>query len=129
MTSLLRLFNSGDSQGGSTMKGTGSIPTLSFDELQAAVSGSTAAIRAITRLAPAGGAGDKVFPPTYATGDRATTRYAWENRRLDGADVKTVLLDSVASQANRIERLTTESMFERVGARGGLAIARKARCC
>lgn len=76
---------------------------LSLDILKNAVAGEAAAIRAVTRLQPAGGPGDKIFPPTYATGDRAETRYAFENRRIDGQDVSTVLLDSVASQANRME--------------------------
>ena len=60
------------------------------------------AIRVRQRLQPAGGPGDKVFPPTYATGE-GKLRYALENRRRDGADVPAVLIDSVASQANRIE--------------------------
>ena len=77
--------------------------TLTLAILTEAVAGGAAAIRSITRLQPAGGAGDKIFPPTYATGDKATTRYAFEDRRIDGEIVRTVLLDSVASQANRIE--------------------------
>lgn len=80
-----------------------STPELDLPTLQQAVTGGAAAIRAVARLQPAGGKGDKVFPPTYATGDRATTRYALEDRRIDGQTVPTVLLDSVASQANRIE--------------------------
>jgi CRISPR-associated protein Csb1 len=60
--------------------------------------GGLAAIRQITKLQPAGGAGDKVFPPTYADGT-----YAEEQRKIDGASVKTVLLDSVQSMANRFE--------------------------
>jgi CRISPR-associated protein Csb1 len=76
--------------------------SLTLDVLTAAVAGDGAAIRSVTRLQPAGGAGDKVFPPTYATGDR-TLRYAVETRRVGGQEVPTVLLDSVASQANRLE--------------------------
>lgn len=76
---------------------------LTLAVLTQAVAGGAAAVRCITRLQPAGGKGDKVFPPTYATGDKATTRYAFEDRRIEGTTVKTVLLDSVASQANRIE--------------------------
>lgn len=76
---------------------------LNLSILQQAVAGGGAAIRSITRLQPAGGKGDKIFPPTYATGERATTRYAFEERRVDGQTINTVLLDSVASQANRIE--------------------------
>jgi CRISPR-associated protein Csb1 len=60
------------------------------------------AIRVRQRLQPAGGPGDKVFPPTYATGDKAL-RYATETRRIDGHEVQAVLLDSVAAQANRME--------------------------
>lgn len=78
-------------------------PELTLDVLKHAVAGGAAAVRCVTRLQPAGGKGDKVFPPTYATGEKATTRYAFEDRRIDGTTVATVLLDSVASQANRIE--------------------------
>ncbi len=59
-----------------------------------------AAIRSRTTLQPAGGEGDKVFPPTYLD-----SKYA-EEERFDpetGAAVKCVLLDSVQSQANRME--------------------------
>jgi CRISPR-associated protein Csb1 len=38
--------------------------SLSLDVLTNAVAGGAAAIRTITRLEPAGGPGDKVFPPT-----------------------------------------------------------------
>jgi CRISPR-associated protein Csb1 len=65
--------------------------------LNAAVKNS-AAIRLRRRLQPAGGAGDKVFPPTY---EGAT--YAEEQRVIDGQRVPCVLLDSVQSQANRME--------------------------
>jgi CRISPR-associated protein Csb1 len=57
------------------------------------------ALRAIVKLMPAGGDGDKVSPPTHEGG-----KYAFEERVVDGrSDVKTVLLDSVQSQANRLE--------------------------
>lgn len=75
---------------------------LTLSDLESCVDGGVAAIRSRTRLQPAGGPGDKLFPPTYATGDR-TLKYAVETRRLDGSDVTCVLLDSVASQANRME--------------------------
>lgn len=75
---------------------------LSLSKLQSLVAGEGVAIRVRQRLQPAGGAGDKVFPPTYATGDK-TLKYATETRRVDGADVPAVLMDSVASQANRME--------------------------
>jgi CRISPR-associated protein Csb1 len=63
-----------------------------------------AAIRSVTRLQPAGGAGDKVFPPTYEGG-----AYAFEKRLIGGEPVDTVLLDSVQSQANRLEDVLLEA--------------------
>jgi CRISPR-associated protein Csb1 len=80
---------------------------LSFDELMSLVKGGGVAIRVRQRLQPAGGVGDKVFPPTYSTGDRLL-KYAVEDRCIAGDDTKhvekkAVLLDSVASQANRME--------------------------
>jgi CRISPR-associated protein Csb1 len=73
---------------------------LTLDTLQAAVTGSAAAFRTRATLQPAGGPGDKVFPPTYAG-----AVYATEMRRIPGRDdpVECVLLDSVQSQANRME--------------------------
>jgi len=57
------------------------------------------ALRTIVKLVPAGGDGDKVSPPTHEGG-----KYAFEERAVDDrSDVKTVLLDSVQSQANRLE--------------------------
>lgn len=74
-------------------------------KLIAASRGGTSAIRVVTRLTPAGGDGDKVFPPTYEGG-----QYAKEKRRIDGqGDVETVLLDSVQSQANRMEAALLEA--------------------
>lgn len=75
---------------------------LSFEELEELVGGTGAAFRVTQRLQPAGGPGDKIFPPTYATGEK-TLKYAYETRRVDATNVNCVLLDSVASQANRIE--------------------------
>ncbi len=72
--------------------------TRTYEHLRRIVSGPAAAIRLKTRLQPAGGPGDKVFPPTYTGGV-----YACEDRRINDKVVKTVLLDSVQSQANRFE--------------------------
>jgi len=73
---------------------------LSLETLRAAVGGSAAAFRSRRRLRPAGGDGDKVFPPTFAG-----AVYAIEKRRIPGRaePVTCVLLDSVQSQANRME--------------------------
>lgn len=65
----------------------------------------SAALRSRTPLAPAGGSDDKVFPPTYEGG-----RYATESRRVDGAQVDCVLLDSVQSQANRFESALQDAL-------------------
>lgn len=77
---------------------------LTFEKLQAAISGNAAAIRAIARLQPAGGPGSKVFPPTHSGGV-----YAWEMRRIGKDVIPTVLLDSVQSQANRMEQALLEA--------------------
>lgn len=81
---------------------------LTLSALTDAVTGGAVAIRAITKLLPAGGATDKVFPPTYVKDKQSVTKYAMETRKVDGRDIETVLLDSVASQANRIEEALLE---------------------
>ena len=61
-----------------------------------------AAIRTRFELQPAGGVGTKVFPPTYQGQNNAV--YATEQRKIDNGSVaECVLLDSVQSQANRME--------------------------
>ena len=70
---------------------------LKFDDLQDFVN-ENVAIRAINKLEPAGGPHSKVFPPTYKGGV-----YAIEERLISGTKTTCVLLDSVASQANRME--------------------------
>jgi len=63
-----------------------------------------AAIRMKQELQPGGGDGDKVFPPTYASkGNESGPQYAKETRMVNGNPVSTVMLDSVQSQANRME--------------------------
>ncbi|HET6184147.1 MAG TPA: type I-U CRISPR-associated RAMP protein Csb1/Cas7u [Acetobacteraceae bacterium] len=79
---------------------------LSADQLRKLVAGDAVAIRGRATLEPAGGPGDKVFPPTYAVDDKNKepgAKYAFEIRRIDGQGVKCVLIDSVQSQANRME--------------------------
>ena len=81
-----------------------------LDRLNQAVR-ADAAIRRVRRLQPAGGKGDKIFPPTYP-GERNTSppRHVFEDRRIDGEDVKCVLIDSVQSQANRLEEALREAL-------------------
>lgn len=81
---------------------------LTFDVLKQAVAGNAAAFRCVAEYHPAGGPGDKVFPPTYKDGKDA--KYAEEERRIDGEIVPCVLLDSVQSQANRMELALLEAV-------------------
>ena len=75
--------------------------TLTIELLREAVAGRAVALRSIMRLQPVGGPGGKVFPPTYAV--TAKHKYAVEERQVGDRVATTVLLDSVASQANRAE--------------------------
>ena len=70
---------------------------MKIDELMSYVENATA-IRSINKLEPAGGVNSKIFPSTYAGGV-----YCKEDRLINGDKTKCVLLDSVASQANRME--------------------------
>ena len=78
---------------------------IDLQTLQEAVGGTAAAFRCVTDYQPAGGPGDKVFPPTYEGGKYAT------ERRIDstGKSRDCVLLDSVQSQANRMELALLEA--------------------
>lgn len=79
---------------------------LIFDQLRELVAGDTVAIRGTATLEPAGGSGDKIFPPTHAVDEknkRPGAKYAFETRRINGQEVTCVLIDSVQSQANRME--------------------------
>ncbi len=95
--------------------------SLNLSSLASLVAGDVVAIRGTSTLQPAGGPGDKIFPPTHSVDDnnkkRAGAKYALETRRLDGADVKCVLIDSVQSQANRMEEA-----LEALWAEGQIAI-------
>ena len=80
--------------------------TLDLPTLRDAVAGTAAAFRCVTTYQPAGGPGDKVFPPTYEGGKHAT------EERIDpetGTRCPFVLLDSVQSQANRMELALLEA--------------------
>ena len=78
-----------------------------------------AAIRRRRRLQPVGGPGDKIFPPTYPAeqkGQKAPPRHVYERRRVNGGEAWCVLVDSVQSQANRLE----DSLLAAIG--DGLAV-------
>ena len=77
---------------------------LTLKDIKEALSGNAAAFRSVTEYQPAGGPGDKVFPPTYLN-----KKYACEDRYINGEVLRCVLLDSVQSQANRMELALLEA--------------------
>ncbi len=74
-----------------------------------------AAFRRRRRLQPVGGLGDKLFPPTYPgeIGRNPPPQHVFERRHIDGKEVWCVLLDSVQSQANRLEEALLEAAREK----------------
>ena len=84
--------------------------SLNLDQLRSLVDGDAVAIRGTAILEPAGGPEDKIFPPTHAVedGSKPGAKYALETRRINGQDVTCVLIDSVQSQANRMEEALEE---------------------
>src|SRR4051794_9099363 len=68
---------------------------LTYEVVKSAVADSHAAFRLTLKLEAVS---PKVFPPTYEGG-----KYATESRRINGQELPCVLLDSVPSQANRME--------------------------
>ena len=94
------------------MNTTNETKPLDLDSLKKAVTENAAAFRCRRRLQPAGGEGDKVFPPTFAG-----AVYAVEQRRVFANDGKVlaqpvtcVVLDTVQSQANRMEQALQEAL-------------------
>jgi CRISPR-associated protein Csb1 len=74
-----------------------------------------AALRRRQRLQPVGGRGDKIFPPTYPAEPRGSgPRHVYERRRIDDAEVWCVLVDSVQSQANRLEEALLAALRDRL---------------
>jgi CRISPR-associated protein Csb1 len=71
---------------------------LTLEAVRSAVAGHASAFRCVTEYQPAGGPGDKVFPPTYEGG-----KYAVETRVVAGQPVPCVILNSVQAEANRME--------------------------
>lgn len=64
--------------------------SLNIEQLESLVTGETVAIRGTATLEPAGGAGDKIFPPTHAldTNNKRPepgAKYAFETRRIVAA--------------------------------------------
>lgn len=76
-----------------------------FDDLCSAVElqDDRAVLRIRATYEPAGGDGCRIFPPTYPVNRGSSSPYVIEDRNVKGSVRKDVLLDSVASQANRAE--------------------------
>ncbi len=88
--------------------------TLTYKELKALVAGDAVAIRGAAELEAPGGRLDKVFPPSHMVDKYPSepgAKYATEDRTLNGVKVLCVLLDSVQSQANRME-LALQGLWE-----------------
>lgn len=60
---------------------------MEYQELKDAVEGGAVAVRVRQRLQPADGPGAKVFPPTYTPDSARSSRYAVEERKVDGRTV------------------------------------------
>ena len=79
---------------------------MSLDLPQAVRSAS--AIRFELALQPPGGSTQKIFPPTYPAprngGREVHAEYATEQRLIGGEQADVALLDSIPSQANRLEQ-------------------------
>lgn len=79
---------------------------MQIEQLKESVA-KAAAYRRRRRLQPAAGAGTVLFPPTYPGekrgNEKVPPRHVFERRRIDGEERWCVLLDSVQSQANRLE--------------------------
>ncbi|WP_169794083.1 type I-G CRISPR-associated RAMP protein Csb1/Cas7g [Alicyclobacillus acidiphilus] len=85
---------------------------ISFSQLEKMVRGD-AALRRRQVLQPIGGPGDKIFPPTYPADRRdAPPQHVYEVRKIDGTEIWCVLLDSVQSQANRMEEALLTAVRE-----------------
>lgn len=76
---------------------------MKYAELTHAIA-NDAALRRRQTLQPVGGKGDKLFPPTYPEERRGEgPRHVFERRRVNGHTIWCGLVDSVQSQANRLE--------------------------
>jgi len=83
--------------------------------LLGSVVGQDAALRRRQTLQPSGGQGDKIFPPTYpGEGRNPPPRHVYERRQRDGQEKWCVLIDSVQSQANRLEECLLDAIAEGV---------------
>lgn len=93
------------------MESTGEIQELLTAALRGegpAEARGASALRVRCRLQPAAGPGAKIMPPTYS--GRSGPEYVTEERVIEAEAVPCVSLDSVASQANRMEEALAETV-------------------
>ncbi|MFT4297461.1 MAG: type I-U CRISPR-associated RAMP protein Csb1/Cas7u [Micropruina sp.] len=77
---------------------------LTLQELRNKVVGAKfALVRIIATCQPAGGEGSRLYPPTFPTSRDDPSPYLLESRVRDGQPREAVVLDQVASEANRAE--------------------------
>lgn len=87
---------------------------MNLNDLTKAVA-KDAALRRRQSLQPVGGRGDKIFPPTYPSDERnAPPRHVFERRRAADGELWCVLVDSVQSQANRLEECLRDAIDEQL---------------
>ena len=91
---------------------------MNLHELTEAIA-NDAALRRRQTLQPVGGKGDKIFPPTYPPSDaekradrNAPPRHIFEKRRIGEREIWCVLVDSVQSQANRLEESLLDAIHD-----------------
>lgn len=91
---------------------------MNLHELTEAIA-NDAALRRRQILQPVGGKGDKIFPPTYPPSDaekradrNAPPRHIFEKRRIGESEIWCVLVDSVQSQANRLEESLLDAIHD-----------------
>ena len=93
---------------------------MNLEQLTQAIE-NDAALRRRQSLQPMGGKGDKIFPPTYPPSDaekradrNAPPRHVLEKRRIGDKEVWCALVDSVQSQANRLEESLLDAICDEI---------------
>ena len=86
---------------------------LTFQELHDACGGDVAAIRTRIRLQPVAGPGEKVFPATHLKGVYADEFRNVLDRSGGFRRSRAILMDSVQSQANRLEQVLLQAVDSR----------------
>lgn len=83
---------------------------LTFQELLEACSGTRSAIRVKVKLQPVAGPGEKVFPATHLKGVYAEEIRNVSDNKGGFRKLRAVLIDSVQSQANRLEQVLLQAI-------------------